>query len=73
MNQTITSPLTRFFCSMAMLVVLVTNGEAQSADKVIKQAVKAMTNGKGEKALREPDRCVCLRLATKEYRLETKR
>src|SRR5215510_9612122 len=26
---------------------------AQSADKIIKQAVKAMTNGKGEKALRE--------------------
>jgi len=29
------------------------NASAQSADKIVKQAVKAMTNGKGEKALRE--------------------
>src|SRR5262245_33842946 len=33
------------FCPMS--------ASAQSADKIIKQAVKAMTNGKGEKALRE--------------------
>ncbi|HEV2664398.1 MAG TPA: hypothetical protein VG324_05785, partial [Blastocatellia bacterium] len=30
-----------------------TRASAQSADKIIKQAVKAMTSGKGEKALRE--------------------
>ena len=53
MIQTTTSPLTRFVCSLAMLFVLVSSGAAQSPDKVIKQAVKAMTNGKGEKALRE--------------------
>src|SRR5262252_8326652 len=29
------------------------SASAQSAEKVIKQAVKAMTNGKGERALRE--------------------
>jgi hypothetical protein len=29
------------------------SASAQSADKIVKQAVKAMTNGKGEKALRE--------------------
>lgn len=53
MNQTITSPLIRFACSLVALFVLAVNGSAQSPDKVIKQAVKAMTNGKGEKALRE--------------------
>lgn len=34
-------------------IVCATAASAQSADKVIKQAVKAMTNGKGERALRE--------------------
>src|SRR5215471_12692571 len=29
------------------------SASAQSADKIVKQAVKAMTNGKGERALRE--------------------
>ena len=53
MKQATTSPLIRFVCSLAMLIVLVNSGAAQSPDKIIKQAVKAMTNGKGEKALRE--------------------
>ncbi|MGH9940703.1 MAG: hypothetical protein ACREAM_31035, partial [Blastocatellia bacterium] len=34
-------------------IVCATSASAQPADKIIKQAVKAMTNGKGEKALRE--------------------
>lgn len=38
-------------CSCALICAVPTL--AQSADKIIKQAVKAMTNGKGERALRE--------------------
>lgn len=43
----------RLVCAATIMFVLVSNGAAQSPDKIIKQAVKAMTNGKGEKALRE--------------------
>jgi len=39
--------------SIVFTIICATSASAQSADKVIKQAVKAMTNGKGEKALRE--------------------
>lgn len=53
MNQTITLQMTRFACSLAVVIALISNGAAQSPDKIVKQAVKAMTNGKGEKALRE--------------------
>ena len=53
MIQCTTSPLIRFLCSLAVLFALASSSEAQSLDKTIKQAVKAMTNGKGEKALRE--------------------
>lgn len=53
MNHFTISPLIRLVCSLTLLLVLVSNGVAQSPDKIIKQAVKAMTNGKGEKVLRE--------------------
>lgn len=53
MNRNANSSLTKLLCSLALLIVLVGSAAAQSPDKVIKQAVKAMTNGKGEKALRE--------------------
>lgn len=53
MIQFTTSPLIRFLCSLAVLFALASGSEAQTPDKIIKQAVKAMTNGKGEKALRE--------------------
>lgn len=53
MTSTIISPLIRLACALAVLFVLVGDSAAQSPDKVIKQAVKAMTNGKGEKVLRE--------------------
>lgn len=39
--------------SIAFTIVCATAAPAQSADRIIKQAVKAMTSGKGEKALRE--------------------
>ncbi|MGE0126870.1 MAG: hypothetical protein AB7U82_02105 [Blastocatellales bacterium] len=39
--------------SAVLMIVCSTHASAQSAGKIIKQAVKAMTNGKGEKALRE--------------------
>jgi len=51
------SPFSKQTLRAALLLVFAlacaTAASAQSADKVIKQAVKAMTNGKGEKALRE--------------------
>lgn len=53
MNRLINSLLIRLTCVLAVLFVLDITGAAQSPDKIIKQAVKAMTNGKGEKALRE--------------------
>jgi hypothetical protein len=39
--------------SISFVALCAAGASAQSADKIIKQAVKAMTNGKGEKALRE--------------------
>ncbi|HZF38667.1 MAG TPA: hypothetical protein VE715_07575 [Blastocatellia bacterium] len=39
--------------SIIFAALCAADASAQSADKIIKQAVKAMTNGKGEKALRE--------------------
>src|SRR5262245_29167391 len=48
MKQTIRAAI---FVIIAALCA--TGASAQSADKIIKQAVKAMTKGKGEKALRE--------------------
>ncbi|MBS1788672.1 MAG: hypothetical protein JST85_13170 [Acidobacteria bacterium] len=53
MTQILTSSQTRMVCLLAVLFSLTTCVEAQTPDKIIKQAVKAMTNGKGEKALRE--------------------
>jgi outer membrane lipoprotein-sorting protein len=47
-RQTICAALSIFFVALCAA-----SASAQSADKIIKQAVKAMTNGKGEKALRE--------------------
>ncbi|MGH9937467.1 MAG: hypothetical protein ACREAM_14565 [Blastocatellia bacterium] len=38
---------------IVLTIICSTSASAQSADKIIKQAVKAMTDGKGEKALRE--------------------
>ncbi len=39
--------------SIVFTIVCATAASAQSADKIVKRAVKAMTSGKGEKALRE--------------------
>src|SRR5690349_20930410 len=39
--------------SIVFAALCAAGASAQTADKVIKQAVKAMTNGKGEKPLRE--------------------
>src|SRR2546426_8309407 len=39
--------------SFVFAALCATSASAQSADKIVKQAVKAMTNGKGERALRE--------------------
>jgi hypothetical protein len=50
MKQT-TSPRWNFV--LPILLALAVGATAQSPDKVLKQAVKAMTNGKGERALRE--------------------
>ncbi len=44
-------PVILFFLAIALALAI--NASAQSTDKVIKQAVKAMTNNKGERALRE--------------------
>src|SRR5262249_32294840 len=38
---------------IAIALALATTVSAQSSDKVIRQAIKAMTNNKGERALRE--------------------
>jgi hypothetical protein len=46
----------RTFCAAVSIIfaaICATSASAQSAEKIVKQAVKAMTNGKGEKALRE--------------------
>src|SRR5215475_3006958 len=47
-KQTLCAAISIIFAALSA-----TSATAQSADKIIKQAVKAMTNGKGEKALRE--------------------
>jgi hypothetical protein len=47
-RQTLCAAISIFFVALCAA-----GASAQSADKIIKQAVKAMTNGKGEKALRE--------------------
>ncbi len=47
------NPLFRGFSVLAIALACVTIASAQSPDKIIKQAVKAITNGKGERALRE--------------------
>lgn len=56
MNQPVSS-MTKWSLYVTFFIVFTavcaTSASAQSADKIIKQAVKAMTNGKGEKALRE--------------------
>src|SRR5215470_2445033 len=39
--------------SLIFVALCAASASAQSADKIVKQAVKAMTNGKGERALRE--------------------
>lgn len=48
MNPTLCAAISIIFAALCA-----TSAPAQSADKIIKQAVKAMTGGKGEKALRE--------------------
>src|SRR5262249_68541 len=56
MNQPASSISEQTLCaaiSIIFAVLCAASASAQSADKIIKQAVKAMTNGKGEKALRE--------------------
>src|SRR5262245_14583322 len=47
-RQTLCAAISIFFVALCAA-----GASAQSADKIIRQAVKAMTNGKGEKALRE--------------------
>src|SRR6266511_1268775 len=39
--------------SIIFVALCAASASAQTADKIVKQAVKAMTNGKGERALRE--------------------
>src|SRR5262247_2199857 len=56
MKQPAYSVTKQIFCAAISIVfaaLCATSASAQSADKVIKQAAKAMTNGKGERALRE--------------------
>jgi outer membrane lipoprotein-sorting protein len=56
MGQHAVSGTRRILCvtiSIIFAALCAASASAQSADKIVKQAVKAMTNGKGEKALRE--------------------
>jgi len=56
MKQPVSSTIKQTLCAAISIIFAAfcaTSASAQSADKIIKQAVKAMTNGKGEKALRE--------------------
>src|SRR5262249_20703658 len=56
MKQSVASMTKRSLCAAISVVITIlcaAPASAQSAEKVIKQAVKAMTNGKGERALRE--------------------
>src|SRR5215510_12465904 len=45
--------ITRAVIPIIFAALCAASASAQSADKIVKQAVKVMTNGKGEKALRE--------------------
>src|SRR5262245_4605022 len=49
----ITKRTLRAAISIIFVALFAASASAQTADKIVKQAVKAMTNGKGEKALRE--------------------
>jgi hypothetical protein len=56
MNQPAYPVTKQIFCAAISIIfaaLFAMSASAQSADKIVKQAVKAMTNGKGEKALRE--------------------
>jgi hypothetical protein len=56
MDQPAYSVTKQTFCAAISIIfaaLFAMSASAQSADKIVKQAVKAMTNGKGEKALRE--------------------
>jgi outer membrane lipoprotein-sorting protein len=56
MKQPVSSITKQTLCaaiSVIFAAFCAASAPAQSADRVVKQAVKAMTNGKGEKALRE--------------------
>src|SRR5215470_649502 len=48
-----TKPTLRAAVLIILVALCAASASAQSADKIIKQAVKSMTNGKGERALRE--------------------
>jgi hypothetical protein len=51
--SSVTKQTLRIAISVVFAALCATSASAQSADKIIKQAAKAMTNGKGERALRE--------------------
>src|SRR5215470_13973328 len=56
MKQPVSSTIKQTLCAAISIIfaaLCATSASAQSADKIIKQAVKAMTSGKGERALRE--------------------
>lgn len=56
MKQPAYSVTKQTLCALISIIIAAlcaSSASAQSADKIVKQAVKAMTNGKGEKALRE--------------------
>src|SRR5262249_61648716 len=56
MKQPVSSIMKQTLCAASSIIfaaLYATSASAQSPDKIIRQAVKAMTNGKGEKALRE--------------------
>lgn len=51
--MTPSKPILNVLLCLAIVFTCVISVSAQSADRIIKQAVRAMTNGKGERALRE--------------------
>jgi hypothetical protein len=56
MKQSAYSVKKRTYCAAISIIfaaICAMSASAQSADKIVKQAVKAITNGKGEKAMRE--------------------
>ncbi|HKC87372.1 MAG TPA: hypothetical protein VKG02_15410 [Blastocatellia bacterium] len=56
MKQPVSSIKKQTLCAAISIIfaaLYATSASAQSPDKIIRQAVKAMTNGKGERALRE--------------------